>query len=204
MKLLNDIRITAVAAAMLMCLVCNAQTDAFRHQLTSCSKDINTIVCDFTQTSCMAVLANEVSKTGEFRCQKPGNILLSFDDGDYIMLTDKSFSLRSSGKTVQKNISSNPMLKELKKILSACMTGDIDAISSGFTMEVKDEGKTYEVTLSPIKDRAMAMIKDIEMIFEKSDMSLSMLKMNEPSGDYVKYLFTNKRFNTPLEDDLFN
>ncbi len=204
MKLLSNIRLTAVMAALMMSFLCNAQTDVFRQQLTACSKDINTIVCDFTQTSCMAVLANEVNKTGEFCCQKPGNILLAFDDGDFIKLTDKSFSLRSSGKTIQKNISSNPMLKELKKILSACMTGNLDAISAGFTMDVRDAGKNYEVTLTPIKDRAMSMIKDIEMVFDKSDMSLSILKMNEPSGDYVKYLFTNKRFNTPLKDDLFN
>jgi outer membrane lipoprotein carrier protein len=84
------------------------------------------------------------------------------------------------------------------------MTGDLDAVSTGFEINVVENSRTYDITLTPLKDRAMTMVKDIEMIFDRSDMSLSVLKMNEPSGDYVKYTFINKRFNTIVNENLFN
>ena len=201
-----NIRLGATLTAMLLCFICNGQShiEAFRKQLSESSRNINTIVCDFTQTSCMAVLTSEVNKKGEFTCCKPGNILLAFEDGDFIKLTDKSFAVKSAGKTMSRNINSNPMLKELKKILSACMTGDLDAVSSEFEITVAQNSRTYDITLIPLKDRAMTMVKSIEMAFDRSDMSLSILKMNEPSGDYIKYTFINKRFNTIVNENLFN
>ena len=201
-----NIRLWATLTAMLLCFVCKGQSNAevFRKQLSESSRNINTIVCDFTQTTCISVLASEVNKKGEFTCCKPGNILLAFEDGDFIKFTDKSFAIKSAGKTMSKNINSNPMLKELKKILSACMTGDLVAVSTGFEINVVENSRTYDITLTPLKDRAMAMVESIEMIFNRSDMSLSVLKMNEPSGDYVKYTFINKRFNTIVNENLFN
>ncbi len=34
-------------------------------------------------------------------------------------------------------------------------------------------------------------------------MSLNILKMEEKSGDYTMYKFTNKQFNTKIDDKLF-
>jgi len=39
--------------------------------------------------------------------------------------------------------------------------------------------------------------------FDKKDMSLNLLRMEEESGDYTEYKFYNKQFNTEIESTLF-
>ncbi len=175
----------------------------FQEELAARSNEINTIVCDFVQVRSMAVLDRDDVKNGRFTYLRPENILLAFDDGDYIMLTDKKFSMKSAGNVTEMKISSNQMLKELKRILSACMTGDVKAMAAGFTIEVEEQPDMYHLTFVPLKGKGAAKMKAIEMVFDRRDMSLSMLKMTEPSGDSMRYDFRNKKFNLPVPEGTF-
>lgn len=175
----------------------------FEKILAEKSIGIETIACDFVQVREMAVLAQEVSKNGDFTYSRPGNILLAFDDGDFIRLTDTEFTMKNAGTVTAVKVGSNPMLKELKRILSACMTGDVKMMSSGFSMEVADAEDEYVVTLLPLKGRGAAKMKSVLMHFDKNDMSLTMLKLEEPSGDSIRYEFKNKKFNIEVPKELF-
>ena len=66
-------------------------------ELSQKSRTIKNIICDFTQTRSMSVLAEDIVKRGKFTYLRPGNILLSFDDGDYIKMTDLRFTMQSAG-----------------------------------------------------------------------------------------------------------
>ena len=176
----------------------------FEKALAEKSVDIKTITCDFTQIRSMAVLAQEVSKEGRFTYMRPENILLAFDDGDYIMLTETDFTMKNAGNVMDVKVNSNPMLKELKKILSACMTGDVKSMASGFNMEVADMQDFYVVTLLPVKGRGAAKMKSVRMNFDRKDMSLTMLMLEEPSGDSIRYDFTDKEFNKEVPAGTFH
>lgn len=176
----------------------------FEKALAEKSVEIKTIMCDFTQIRSMAVLAQEVSKEGRFTYMRPGNILLAFDDGDYIMLTETDFTMKNAGNVMDVKVNSNPMLKELKKILTACMTGDVKSMASGFSMEVADMQDFYEVTLLPVKGRGAAKMKSVRMNFDRKDMSLTMLMLEEPSGDSIRYDFTDKEFNKEVPAGTFH
>lgn len=176
----------------------------FEKALADKSVAIETIMCDFTQVRSMAVLTQEVSKEGKFTYVRPGNILLAFDDGDYIKLTESDFTMRNAGNVMDVKVTSNPMLRELKKILSACMTGDLKSMASGFSINVIDLQDFYEVTLLPVKGRGAAKMKSVKMNFDKQDMSLIMLMLEEPSGDSIRYEFTDKEFNKEVPAGTFH
>lgn len=48
-------------------------------------------------------------------------------------------------------VESNPMLRELKNILSACMTGEVMNSTKDFNHELKKEELKYKIIMTPKK-----------------------------------------------------
>ncbi len=113
------------------------------------------------------------------------------------------FRITSAGKTNTVKMSSNPMLREMKRIISACMTADVESLKAGFTTQLSQTGAEYILKLAPAARRSKGYVAAIVLHFDKRDMSLNILRMEEPSGDYTQYEFSNKKFNGPVPDALF-
>ena len=75
----------------------NNAMQAFETDLRAKNKDVSSIKCQFVQTREISVLANKVDKTGIFYFQQPGNILLSYDDGDYTKITEQFIEIKKQG-----------------------------------------------------------------------------------------------------------
>ncbi len=188
-------------------LVAQNQTSVrreFEQALSQKGGEINTISCHFTQTRALAILAKESVKKGHFSYQRPDNILLKFEDGDYIKMTSTQFQMRNAGTVNSMKINSNPMLKELKRILAACMSGDVAQMAAGFKVDLTQTDGAYQMTLAAARNRGGSKISRITLAFDKRDMSLQMLKMEEPSGDFTRYDFSDKLFNKPIGEKIFD
>lgn len=193
---------------ILMCfgifLSANAQENSlndnkFINELENKTSTIQTITCKFTQTQSLSVLSNKVVKSGMFYYKRPEQILLMFDNGDYIKITSENFQMKNGNKVNEMKVDSNPMLRELKKILSACMTGDVINTTKDFQHELKQGEANYTVVLNPKKKRAASKIKEIMLVFDKKDMCLSKMKMTQPNGDYTLYEFFEKKLNSQIK-----
>lgn len=198
----------AIISLLIPFNIVSAQTDEtllveFEKELMDKSVDIQTIVCDFVQTRSMSVLAEDAVEKGRFYYSRPENILLSFADGDYIKMTESVFQMKDKGSVSEMKVSSNPMLSSLSRLLSSCMTGDIKQMTKGFKMDVSLEDGKYIVNLVPSRKGSAARMGKMVLAFDRKDMSLCLLKMEENSGDYTQYEFFNKEFNSVLESDLF-
>lgn len=171
---------------------------AFERELTSAGGSVETIDCRFEQTRSMSVLASDVRRCGRFVCCRSEGIALLFDDGDYIKMTADRFAMRSGGRVTRTRTSSNPMLRSMTSMLSACMSGDVSGLMKGFSSAVECDARSYTLTLEPQNGRASSRISCITLVFDRADMSLSSLSMSEPSGDATSYRFYDKKFNTPV------
>ena len=107
-------------ALLLGCTVSAQNISTQENELKLKNESVSTIKCHFIQTKEMSVLQNVVQKDGTFYFQRPGNMLLSFDDGDYIKMTEEWFEMKTGESTTTTKVSSNPMLRNLSTILSAC------------------------------------------------------------------------------------
>jgi outer membrane lipoprotein-sorting protein len=87
------------------------------------------------------------------------------------------------------------MFKQLSAMLTACMSGDVESIAKGFTPTITKSDKEWRVVLKPERGKGAAKIAEMELIFNRKDMSLDSLKMVEKSDDYTMYTFRNKQFN---------
>lgn len=171
----------------------------FEQELRLKNEDVVTIKCDFIQTREMSVIEMDVVKEGEFFFQRPSNMLLSFNDGDYIKMSETIFEMKTAGDVASTSISSNSMLKNLSSILSACVVGDFKQMSKGFEVELRPAETEWQVTMTPKRGKSASKISQITLYFDRSDMSLNMLKMDEKSGDFTMYEFSNKEFNVNLD-----
>lgn len=177
--------------------------EQFERELKLKNESVSSIKCHFIQTREMSVLQNVVRKEGTFYFQRPGNMLLSFNDGDYIKMTEEWFEMKTGENTTTTKISSNPMLRNLSTILSACVVGDFAQMIRGFSIQVQSQAKQWVVIMTPQRGKAASKISQIVLHFDRETMSLNTLKMVEKSGDYTMYGFSNKQFNVAIDGKLF-
>lgn len=182
----------------------SALLQTFTQELQLKNTKVSTIQCDFTQTRSASVLANDVVKRGRFYFVKPGNTLLAFNGGDYIKITEEWFEMKTGGNVSKMKVAMNPMLKNLNSLLSACMVGDFEQMSRGFEIRLESSTKEWVVVMVPIRGKSVSKVSQIELRFDRSNMSLNSLKMEEKTGDYTLYVFSNKSFNKEIDSKMFN
>ena len=193
------IKLIIISLMFILSIITNAQaTDVeqlFQTELQQKNENIVSIKSNFKQIRQVSYLENAIAKDGVFYFSKPSDMLLAFEDGDYIKMTSEYFEMKTGSNVAKTKVNSNPMLKHLSSILSTCVLGDFDKMNAGFNVDIKQYETEWMVTLTPKQSKMAAKISNIIISFDKSDMSLNILKMVEKSGDYTAYTFTNKQFN---------
>lgn len=182
----------------------NNAMQEFKTDLKALNKDVSSITCKFVQTREISVLADKVDKSGVFYFLYPGNILLTYDDGDYTKITEEFLEIKSRGKISTTKISSNPMLKNISTVMSACINADFSNIAKVFTIDARERENEWIVTLAPQRGKAASKIANIVLEFEKEGMSLDKLILKEKSGDSTTYTFSHKQFNIHIDNVLFD
>ncbi|MEG1585792.1 MAG: outer membrane lipoprotein carrier protein LolA [Bacteroidales bacterium] len=199
--------LTGYSALFSQTILSADQRAKLQQQLTEKSDETNTISCQFKQTKQMAVLAIPSISSGCFYYKKEAKICLEYalPKGDKLVMSGDDFLIISNGKRNSADARSNPMMRGLKNLLVACMSGDIAQVSAGAKsqLEYAQTETQYLITVRMDHKRKKAYIKEIILCFEKSDLSLSSLKMIDPSGDFTLYEFDQKRFNEPVNESLF-
>lgn len=204
---MKTIRYILLTIALLIGYTVSAQNvstqEQFENELKLKNESVTTIECHFVQTREISVLQNVVRKDGKFYFQRPGNMLLSFNDGDYIKMTEEWFEMKTGGNTTTTKVSSNPMLRNLSTILSACVVGDFDQMVRGFSIQVQPKSDEWAIIMTPQRGKAASKISQIVLHFDRETMSLNTLKMVEKNGDYTMYSFSDKKFNGSIDSELF-
>ena len=63
--------------------------------------------------------------------------------------------------------------------------------------------RTYFVTLMPRQEAMRKMLNEVQIWFNKGDLTVSRIRMIEAGGDYTKIDFINKKLNTEIPGDKF-
>ena len=118
-------------------------------------------------------------------------------------MTEEWFEMKTGESTTTTKVSSNPMLRNLSTILSACVVGNFDQMIRGFSIEVETKLDEWVVIMIPQRGKAASKISQIVLHFDRETMSLNILKMVEKNGDYTMYSFSDKKFNVAIDGELF-
>lgn len=176
-------------------------------ELTEKSKTVSSIVCQFRQTKKMSFMSKPQTTNGTFYFKVKDKICMDYTlpKGDCLIMNEDRFIIITNGKQNVADARRNPMMKALKNMLTACMSGNISGMGIGSNSKVsyRDEDGFYVVSVGMDKKKTKGILKNIVLSFDKNDLSLSKLLMEEFSGDYTLYEFTKKQFNVPVADQLF-
>lgn len=182
----------------------DSQLAEFERELKQKNHSVESVRSDLVQTSELSVLGDKVEKRGSFSYHIPSKLLLQFEDGDYIKMNEQAFEMRSAGSVSSMKAAANPMMKSLNTILSACVAGDLSTLTRNFTICLTGTAQEWVLTLQPRQMRMASYIARIVISFDRGDMSLNELRMEQAGGDYTSYRFYHKEFNVELAESLFD
>ncbi len=194
---------------MLCAITAFAQNDSeqeFKQRLEAVSASNKTIQCDFTQEKKVKNLKNLINSEGDFYYDNSGAMALIYTqpEGDKIIMNNTDFEIVSGGKTIKTDAKSNPAMTQVSYMMQACMSGDVSKLGRGWNMKIVESESEYNITLTPTDRRIKKYISAINMVFDKKDVTLNTLQMNETSGGYTHYQFFNKKINSNFDHSVFN
>ena len=183
-----------------------ADINGFMSSLEKMSGSINTIQSDFIQEKSLSVLSNKIVSKGTFSFRKENNIRWEYTaptkyliilSGNSIYLVDKS-----GGR--EYDVQSNRMFQEMNTFIRGCIQGDILRNSSGYKIEYLENSSEYFVKLVPNSQALRDMLNEVQISFDKKDLTVVRIIMVEAGGDYTKIEFVNKKLNVNIPLEIFS
>lgn len=177
----------------------------FNQRLATEAARTRSIRSDFKQVKYLEVFSEKIDSKGIFYFMKDDKIRLEYITPlDYlIVINGQKLKIVSDGKTNVVNLGSNAMMKEIKGMLAACMTGDLTRMTGSYDMVYFEDADSYLVSIKPRSKNVQAYLQEIHIYLEKKNMSVRKLRLQENATDYTEYQFTNTTYNTLTSDEKF-
>ena len=177
--------------------------ESFRQQLDKMANAVQTIESDFIQEKHLSVLSNEIISKGSFCFRKENNIRWEYT-GPYqylIIISGEKIFLKDESGQQQYDMESNKMFQEMNRFISGCIQGDILKDEADYRTEYLENEQEYFVILEPNSRALHDMLNEVQIAFDRDDLTVNRITMLEPGGDYTRIDFVNKVLNTdiPLE-----
>jgi outer membrane lipoprotein-sorting protein len=175
----------------------------FKSALSTMSAGVKTIESDFVQEKKLSVLSGMLISKGHFCFRKENLIRWEYlEPYKYlIIIAENKIYIKEDKEHKQYDIQSNRMFQEMNRFISGCIQGDILKNDKEYRIEYFEDGRSFFVTLVPVSEKMRQMLSEIQIWFDRKDLTVSRIRMMEPGGDYTKIDFTGKKLNTdiPLE-----
>ncbi len=180
-------------------------TTTFSKKFNEKSKSITTNEADFTQEKYISVMTNKLLSKGKFYYKKTN--LMRWENTEpnnhIIVLNNGKMIIKDKNKIKSYDASSNKLFKGLNDMMLTTASGNM-LNSKDYLHSLFENEKFFLIELKPIQTSTKKYIKTIEVLVEKTDFTVFQIKMNEPSGDYTKILFFNKKLNLGIADSIFS
>jgi outer membrane lipoprotein-sorting protein len=179
-------------------------TAQFRKNFNDKSKSILTNEADFVQEKYVSVMTDKAISKGKFYYKKPN--LMRWENTEpashIIVLNNGKMMIKEKNKTKVYDANSNKMFKNLNDMMLTTASGNM-LNNKDYKYSLFENEKYYLIELKPVNASAKKFIATIDIMVEKADYTVSQIKMNEPSEDYTKIEFMNKKLNAGIRDELF-
>lgn len=162
--------------------------------LKAANTQIQSIKADFAMTKKVALLADVQHGSGKMMFSKADN-RLSLDyvepKGSSIVIEGDRLYMTTAGKTTTVSAQSNPAMSQMMSMIKSCVTGDFSSLTSKSDVKCFQDDSLFTIVIRPNNARVRRFIKQIVLRFN-ADNSLNTMRMDEGSGDYTIYTYTNQ------------
>lgn len=178
---------------------------SFKIRLKEMSKFTMSIESDFVQEKNLSILTKKIVSKGYFCFKKENNIRWEYlEPYKYlVIIVGNKISVKDYKSKKQYDSQSNNMSKDFIIMLLNFIQGNIDACEKDYEISSMENEQSYYLKMTPKSGNAKKMISQVDLFFDKKDLTVSRIKMLETGGDYTQIDFKNKKLNTNIPDDTF-
>ncbi|MCK4360308.1 MAG: outer membrane lipoprotein carrier protein LolA, partial [Bacteroidales bacterium] len=153
----------------------------FKSNLAEMSRKINTIKSDFIQEKNLSFLSEKIISKGLFYFKKENKIRWQYTEPfDYlIIINDDKIFIKDEDKESKYDMGSNNIFNEINKIITGCVQGKILNNDKDYKIEYYENDNFYYVKLTPYSEKMKEFLSNIDIYFDKKDLSVSKLEMIE-------------------------
>ncbi|MCX6306870.1 MAG: outer membrane lipoprotein carrier protein LolA [Bacteroidetes bacterium] len=177
---------------------------AFKSLFSSKSAAINSLKSDFVQEKSISMLENKIISEGSFIYRKSNRLRLEYRKPYtflFIMDNDR-VTIKNSQQTSSVSASSNKLYKMISQLTINCVTGNV-LNSKEFDVDVFENARAYFLVLKPRQNMLKSLFDRINIFISKNDFTVDRLELMETSGDKTTLVFTDKKINIPVDDEVF-
>jgi outer membrane lipoprotein-sorting protein len=164
-----------------------------------------TISSDFIQEKEMSMVNEKITSKGKFFFKKEKKLRWEYTEpfNYLIIMCDDQISIRDESKTSQFNVQSNKVFAEINRVILGSIRGTLLNDEKNFSASYFDNGTAWVVKLMPLSAKLKESLSEIVLYFDRRDFSVNRIDMIEPGGDRTRILFSGKKINQPVSDELF-
>jgi outer membrane lipoprotein-sorting protein len=179
--------------------------DHFKSELNEKNKSLVSIESAFIQEKKMDILRDKIISKGSFYFKKPGKLRWEYTEPfPYLMIINNNKVLiRDEKKQTKYDLNSNKMFKEINNVMIGSVQGNLFTDEASYKSVFYENEKFYMVEMTPLTKILKEYLKTVSIYFDKKDLTVSSLKMTEPSGDYSIITFTGKKLNADIPGEKF-
>jgi outer membrane lipoprotein-sorting protein len=206
-------KIILIILITVSCCTVKAQTEGytritdlavFKEQFTMIAKKTETIKSDFVQEKNLSMLSEKIVSKGKFWFKKDNLLRMEYNKPfEYLMILNKDNMYIKDGQKENKvSVKSNKIFQQINKITMDCVQGAVFS-NPDFVTNVYENKSSYLVELSPVTKGLKEFFKNIDVVIDKKNYSVTSIVMNEKAGDNTIIHFNNRELNTAIPDALF-
>lgn len=178
-------------------------TSALKQKMYQKAQNTNTISANFDEAVYSSMYSTVKQGKGLLKYKKEDKIRWEHTapKSQVILIRNGTCRVYENGKEV-KNGTSNQVARKVQSLMMQLFNGNF-LDGKDFTIRYFENSKMYKLILDPKYARISRYISQIEMFFNKSDLSLQKLALVETEQDKIIYSFSSVTMNGNIEDDHF-
>lgn len=178
---------------------------AFKEKVIASAKATQTIKTDFVQYKHLDFLANDVKTSGNMVFKSPNLVKWEYTHPyQYsVIFRQDQLLINDGGAKSKVDIGNSKLFKKLNQLIVNSVKGNMFN-DADFTVSFFKSSKYNKAVFIP-KDKKIAdYIASFQLLFNKDDAQVFEVKMVEPSQDFTRIVFSNRKLNTPIDGSVFN
>ena len=179
-------------------------TAAIRKKIAETTHSIRTINTQFIQEKSISFLEEKIMSKGKMLFENPDKLRLEYTEPfTYLMIMNSGRMMTDNGSgKAEYDLRSNRLFGEINDLIISAVMGNI-LDNKNFVSTVFGNNEKLFIRLVPNDAELIKYISRIELYLNRSDNSVTELKITEPSEDYTLIRFTGKIINETISPEFF-
>lgn len=180
------------------------EKSTFKKEVVSTTKDIKTLSTDFVQYKNMSFMSKEIESKGQMQLSIPNKLLWKYTSpfAYSIAFADNKITINDQGKKNKIDIGNNKKFAKINTLIVGSISGNMFD-EKEFTITYFKNKNRRIAKLVPLSKEIAQYISEIVLYFDEGQHTVSEVKLIEPSADYTRIVFSNKKINSKLDEKAF-